>query len=286
MAQTHTIRGTVKDKNNLPSIEKVAVFNRNTGLILWSGESDSGVFAEQLSSGANVDVVCLYSDRSTAPRIYGGVDPVTEGPAPTFSGLLLQFDALPITDAADAFTISGTQPTLSTDAPDGYSSSADTSAMADPGIVIAAHEDIYATEAGWTFDCWIKMNSWTAPGDLSAAGDPTWDHGWDCYGWNGMLSWWLYNGDDVGTLAGDIETGIWYHIAWVYLDGAITCYLNGIFRESGAADPLDLSIIGGQMVIGNYDGGGYPFNGKIAELNIVNYAKWTENFTPPTGPHG
>jgi hypothetical protein len=77
-----------------------------------------------------------------------------------------------------------------------------------------------------------------------------------------------------------ISTGVWYHVAWVRLNGTVTIYWNG---ENVASVPDNDTIpqLNTPMQFGSYP----QLYGWLDEIRISNVARWTTNFTPPTTPH-
>ena len=89
-----------------------------------------------------------------------------------------------------------------------------------------------------------------------------------------------------------IETGRWYHAAFVYSGGVLRFYLDGAIeiQENIGSGMFNngLSVTAGSGADGGtlcYDAS--MLDGYIDELRISRgIARWTSNFTPPAGPYG
>lgn len=81
----------------------------------------------------------------------------------------------------------------------------------------------------------------------------------------------------------------WEHHAWVRYGGNLSFYKDGILQ--GTQDIAGMDIAGGDFYAGLHPGtwgvgsGVYPLYGWLKEVRLLNYAKYTSEFTPPTGAH-
>jgi hypothetical protein len=88
-----------------------------------------------------------------------------------------------------------------------------------------------------------------------------------------------------GSLSASV-VGRWMHIALVRSGTTVTIYENGVSRVSGTSSysvATTLLYIGRQLPRSPIDYG-HNLDGYIDDLNIVKFAKYTSNFTPPTSP--
>jgi hypothetical protein len=76
-----------------------------------------------------------------------------------------------------------------------------------------------------------------------------------------------------------INTGTWYHVAFVRSGSNITVYHNGTSVATGTwGTAVNFATAGPE--IGKYSS--YYFNGWMDEIRISNTARYTSNFTAPT----
>ena len=81
-----------------------------------------------------------------------------------------------------------------------------------------------------------------------------------------------------------VPLNTWTHIAWVRNGGTISCYVNGTKDATTVSYNAALNPAGGTVYIGSVVDPQY-LNGYIDELRITKgYARYTSNFTVPTGP--
>lgn len=88
------------------------------------------------------------------------------------------------------------------------------------------------------------------------------------------------------TAGGTITTSGWHHYAGVRTGGTLALFLDGVLQGtaaiSGAINDSAYSLSIGR----NGDAAGVMWNGFIDEFRLsVGIARWTSNFTPPTGPY-
>lgn len=83
----------------------------------------------------------------------------------------------------------------------------------------------------------------------------------------------------------NLTTGSWYFIAYVRNNGTLTIYINGVASGS-VADTTNWVAPSDVMNIASYKAGtGGYFNGYLDDIRVtLGYARYTTNFTPPTGP--
>ena len=80
--------------------------------------------------------------------------------------------------------------------------------------------------------------------------------------------------------------GGWHHIALVRQSNTITLYVDGS-SVGNATYNSAINVTGSNTnIIGAWNGGGYYWNGNLDEIRISKgIARWTSNFTPPTGAY-
>lgn len=100
-----------------------------------------------------------------------------------------------------------------------------------------------------------------------------------------QFSW--YDGIDHRLTFGNpaISTGSWHHLALVRSSGTLRLYVDGTYYLS-RADSVNYTKSGGVLTIGKALDANVEINGYMEEIRISKgIARWTENFTPPTGPY-
>lgn len=83
----------------------------------------------------------------------------------------------------------------------------------------------------------------------------------------------------------DLNTGIWYHIAYVRSGTSAYIFKDGIQLGTASTNSGNANSTAG-ITIGANNGGGDRLNGWIDELRVSKgVARWTTNFTPPTSEY-
>ena len=181
-------------------------------------------------------------------------------------------------------------------------------------------EDIDTT-GSWTFEGWFNFNSlpqWQSSAILWSNGYygsipySTSNTAFGVYGSsssNNVFDFWWYSDFTKTSLAGSYLYAAdllnkWVHIAVTRdsVNGAINMYFNGYkvsrATNSGLYDLATTTVthydlnkfhIGGKAI--NWDvpsgfGSLSPFNGHVDDVRFTNSVRYTDNFTPPTGPLG
>ena len=96
----------------------------------------------------------------------------------------------------------------------------------------------------------------------------------------------LYRNNDGVLITSSITltTNTWNFIALVRYNGTTTLYINGISRGSTSTNNDLSSRATNPLYIGSEsDGAGGYFIGNIQDFRVTRYARYTANFTPPTG---
>jgi len=89
---------------------------------------------------------------------------------------------------------------------------------------------------------------------------------------------------DDADLSQSFSVNTWYHAAFVRNGSTVNWYHNGTAVGSGLSvgtmDTLGTLYMGGQPI----SGGRFYFQGWVDEMRISRFARYTNNFTPPTEP--
>lgn len=140
------------------------------------------------------------------------------------------------------------------------------------------------TVEGFTVDCWGKTI------DIGPGRWPTW---MELY--NGSDTSYYGSSDGRGFTTGGVfgyhpsgENSIphdeWTHVAYVFGDGRVKIYSEGVMiHDSGLSD---ITAAFNSVMIGSRHNSSNPyvFKGKLSQVRITKGMRWTEDFTPPTGP--
>jgi hypothetical protein len=90
---------------------------------------------------------------------------------------------------------------------------------------------------------------------------------------------------NLNTGDGTISTGVWYHVAIVRSGNTFTLYINGVASGTDTDSDAIPNFTGTFKVGGKTSTIAQSFEGWIDEFRFSNVARWTANFTPPTGPY-
>ena len=91
---------------------------------------------------------------------------------------------------------------------------------------------------------------------------------------------------NVTSATGRITAATWAHIAVVRNSGTISAYVNGTSVASSTAIAVAIPLMSGfYNLFGAVFNSGYTqfFNGYMSNLRVTQVARYTANFTPPTG---
>jgi hypothetical protein len=131
--------------------------------------------------------------------------------------------------------------------------------------------DLFAsdTDVDWTIECYVNATS--DGGNSLFSINPTNQSSWILAKWDETSAaklYWQTNGTRyVEQESGTVNTGTWYHMAWVYNKNAdtVTAYVNNAEAWSTSAGSSALPTIS-QLTgawFGSQDGTGNYFNGKV-----------------------
>jgi len=152
--------------------------------------------------------------------------------------------------------------------------------------------DFYFGGDDFTIDFWIKradqsgfrsiLTNQNSGGYWGFAIDLTGSSQIRINNWNGQSA-----DFDIYSPSITLNTGQWYHLAFVRSGSTITIYVDGTSVATGSCSGL-LGTTSSELKIGSrYDN--YPsfkFYGYLDEIRISKgIALWTSNFTPPTAPY-
>jgi len=141
----------------------------------------------------------------------------------------------------------------------------------------------------FTIDFWVRLNSVTATqvfcGDYTGSTHRSWivyftpNQLHFAYSTNGS------NNTDTGK-AWTPSANTWYHIAIVRYGNTITWYVDGSSIGTLDVTGITLQWQAGYVLYIAQEGNGSYTNGWLDELRISKgIARWTANFTPPTGEY-
>lgn len=106
-----------------------------------------------------------------------------------------------------------------------------------------------------------------------------------------MTMYWVGNTGTsyAGGFSGNITAGAWYHIAFVRMSNVLKCYIGGMsgattYNVTGSATTGLRYVDVGSYYAFTTNSFGSANGCYVDELRISNYAVYTGNFTPPTGP--
>lgn len=146
----------------------------------------------------------------------------------------------------------------------------------------------YFANDDFTIDLWMRVTSASAVGTLfDHSQDPTNGPYFNLSKLSGTLYlYWFYSGKNCNYQTNSVSwaADTWHHIAMVRYNGTVTFYVDGtsVGSTSGCPNYNDTSTF-------EIGGSGYnaDFAGWIDEFRISKgVARWTSNFTPPTGEYG
>lgn len=232
----------------------------------------------------------FFADNSSSAGI-GGID--------SFTKLMLHADGA---DGSTTFTDSELTPKTVTAAGDAQIDTAQKvfgtgSALFDGTgdyLTTADHADWTIGTGSYTFDARVRFADLPADGDnrvlFSQATD---DSNFRVLYINNLVGAYriLFNSTQFGApmvFATTLSINTWYHIAWVKSGNDYLVFKDGVQQGTTLTDTTDLEDLTGALEIGrvNVSGGILYFNGHMDEIRISKgVARWTSNFTPPSGPY-
>lgn len=149
-------------------------------------------------------------------------------------------------------------------------------------MTIPDSDDFNPGTEDWTVDFWFRREMSTSQGLWSTHTDTL----------NG-LSISIFSSTSFRVYSPDLKLSVtppalntWAHVALVQSSGTTTLYLDGI--DKGSFDSSGGLAYGGSgCAIGRLwtDLTTNAFYGHMDEIRVSNTARWTANFTPPTGPY-
>lgn len=138
----------------------------------------------------------------------------------------------------------------------------------------------------FTIDFRLRFASLTAATQLICALDAADTNGWTLH-WNQSPPQLVLNDNGISgsTVSWSPSTNTWYHLAVVRGGTTITVYIDG--TSIGTFTDINLNNDSNSLQIGgNITGTPKYLNGFMDEIRISKgIARWTTNFTPPTGPY-
>lgn len=107
----------------------------------------------------------------------------------------------------------------------------------------------------------------------------------DFFVWNTNVGVWYVNGAAVITGTTNLSTAGWTHIAICRSSGSTRMFVNGVQEGSTYADTNNYLPANTSLKIGGLPGASLYFTGYLDDVRITKgVARYTANFTPPTGP--
>lgn len=155
--------------------------------------------------------------------------------------------------------------------------------------------DWYFGAGNFTIDFWLRLSSLPGGSDFA--------HMWSQYiddnnfihlgyGWNPKSWYFRYRLNGVYkinmVIADTLSINTWYHIAIVRTGNTFKLFRNGSQVGSNYSSSNELGDLGSGVQIGRFrpTGPQYYLNGWLDEFRISKgIARWTSNFTPPTGEY-
>ena len=155
-------------------------------------------------------------------------------------------------------------------------------------------EDFNFGNGNFTIDFWLRRSATGYQQLLGQAGPEISAHSVASLNMrlntDNTLGFYVYSGNNPhGTNTSYVisDTTTWHHIALVRNGGALTLYGNGEAQHTEDVTGVTINNSPYKFAIGRT--GEYtltPFVGWIDEFRLsMGIARWTEDFTPPTGPH-
>jgi hypothetical protein len=148
------------------------------------------------------------------------------------------------------------------------------------GLEMGGFDDV--TIEGWFNFDFTNSNVYIAGHDTTYAGN---NNMYQLGLSSGRVGWWI--GGSLPSTQYDpntLNTNTWYHLAWVKDGSSYKIYKDG---TQVASFTNTAAIQSHEWRVGNtYDGATQGFTGYMENFQIVKYAKYTANFTPPTAEQG
>lgn len=147
-------------------------------------------------------------------------------------------------------------------------------------LTVPASTDFnWSSGQDFTIDCWFRVtnNTFFCLFSKNSNTDLT------LY-YTGGAFFYSAGGVDVFSHGATVNTATWYHYACVRASGVATIYLNGSNIGAGTSTATAMTTNIG-IFIGERSSGDGQIPGNIDEYRISKVARWTSNFTPPTGPY-
>ena len=142
------------------------------------------------------------------------------------------------------------------------------------------HSDFDISGGDWTVDFWVRLVDLTYHDFVEIGVNPN------------RIAIYLSSGALVVTVAAEqeqcspgISINTWTHIAIVktYATSKLKMFVGGVLKLDGTNSAI--AVIADSVKIGKVATQGFGVNGWIDELRISNVARWTADFTPPTGEY-
>ena len=104
---------------------------------------------------------------------------------------------------------------------------------------------------------------------------------------SGSLSVMRSGVDSYFSTSTTISANVWTHIALVYYNGVLKCYINGTADSQTSTTSANWTTSGNEFILGTRWNGGAisnPMTGYLDDFRVSKMARYTSNFTAPTEP--
>lgn len=138
------------------------------------------------------------------------------------------------------------------------------------------------TNEDCTFECWVYKTAIDASGYTVVFGglNQNIQFAFDYTGVAGAVGLVLHGVSIIPPSGTAVTLNTWHHLAWSRQGSTWRVFVNGVLQGTGSTNAtFDVYRIGA------FEAGGYEMNGNIDDVRITKgICRYTENFTPPTGP--
>ncbi len=150
-------------------------------------------------------------------------------------------------------------------------------------LSIPDSEDWNFISSDGTIDFWVNIQKAKLAGLLTQNNN---DKNWAVYAYeDGRVAAGIIGVNKMESPPGVLVAGVWHHIAFVKSGNVTTIYVDGINVVSGTTGVWNSSSNPLRVGGFNYGGSDNYLEGYMDEIRVSKgVARWTSNFTPPTGP--
>lgn len=145
-------------------------------------------------------------------------------------------------------------------------------------LPIAANPLLYIGTGNFTLEGWINPTNFSAVRAIFSFANNNVFY----LNTSGIPYYGIYSVSDTAIGSTAVSTGTFSHIAFVRNGTTLTCYIGGNLVGS-ITTASSIGSVSAANYVGMHRSGNY-WLGYLDEIRISNYARYTANFTPPTGP--